>query len=178
MIVYHSAGLALILGGVFFFMLWAVLYGAWRIIKFAWEIFVEIWKCIFVAALALSLISCGPFIDTRHGIVHAGFMSSTQAFSGKIKCTDGSSAVWSVTGTDQTSVPNNLITTGGVGYGLAQTTKSHISDNNTSLAKQQDTNATAIKQQQLSNEAAAQAADTTRKAAADPLLLQAGHFKQ
>lgn len=134
-------------------------------------------RCFLLTAGLWLLSSCGPFIDMKHGIVHAGFMSSTQAFSGKIKCTDGSTAVWSVTGTDQTSVPNNLITTGGVGYGLAQASKSHVSDNNTSLAKQQDTNATAIKGQQLSNEAAAQSAETARKVTNDPLLINAGHFK-
>ncbi len=66
----------------------------------------------FITSLAVfALCSCGPFIDAKKGIVSTGFLSSTQAFSGKLKASDGSSATWSVVGHDGTSVANNALGT-------------------------------------------------------------------
>lgn len=59
--------------------------------------------------LLLLFTACGPFIDTKHGIISSGFLSSTQGFSGKAKFADGSAVVWSITGTESESVANTAI---------------------------------------------------------------------
>lgn len=61
--------------------------------------------------IAFLLCSCSPYMDVKHGIVHAGFLSATQGFSGKMQVPGVGSVVWSVTNTDGTSVANNALGT-------------------------------------------------------------------
>lgn len=56
----------------------------------------------------LVLTSCAPYIDLKKGVVSTGFLSTVQGFSGKIKLADGSTAVFSVVGSDAATGPTNL----------------------------------------------------------------------
>lgn len=73
----------------------------------------------FIPLVVVLLSACGPLIDTKHGIVSTGFLSSTQGFSGKMKSLDGTSVTWSVTGHDGTAVANNIVS----GIGTAAVAK-------------------------------------------------------
>jgi hypothetical protein len=115
----------------------------------------------FAAAIAVMLFlsSCGPFIDTKHGIVSAGFLSATQGFSGKMKTADGATVAWSVVGHDSTSVANNAlgtISTVSAGNNLLKGLQS-----NNALKATQNTNATNV-QINAANNAAATAKATTQ----------------
>lgn len=114
-------------------------------------------RTLLSATVLALLCSCGPFIDTKHGIVSGGFMSTTQGFSGKMKALDGSSAVWSITGTDSTSVPNNamgMISTVSAGNNLL---KGQQSNNLTDVKKAGIASKTQLGSQKLTNDAAATA---------------------
>lgn len=121
--------------------------------------------------IGLFLVSCNPYMDLKKGVVHAGFMSSTQAFSGKVKMADGTTATWSVVGTDGTSVPNNAINVIGTGVAAHYAFKTVDSNNvaNTTQAKNASDAVTA--QKQIDADAASKAAETARKQAADPILI-------
>lgn len=92
--------------------------------------------------LALLLTSCNPYIDTKRGIVSAGFMSTTQGFSGKMKTAEGATVAWSVLNTDSTSVPNNALGTISTVSAASNLLKGRQSDNLFKTAK--DANATTI----------------------------------
>lgn len=93
--------------------------------------------CIIM--ITLCVCSCAPYMDVKRGVVSAGFLSSTQGFSGKMKVPGGGEVTWSVTGTDAATGVNNLaqtVTTGVVGYGTAKYTFKTAQSNN-SLSKVQ-----------------------------------------
>ena len=86
--------------------------------------------------LCLFMVQCAPYIDTKHGIVSGGFLSTVQGFSGKAKFADGSSAVWSVNGYDGTTVANNAMTAITTGLATKYAFKT-VDSNNTATTTQQ-----------------------------------------
>jgi hypothetical protein len=125
---------------------------------------------VFAIFAIFVLSACGPFIDTKHGIVSGGFMSTTQAFSGKMKALDGSSAVWSITGTDSTSVANNALgtlSTVSAGNNMVKSLESNNGVKNTAAKE-------ATKQQGQALNAASTDLQTTTGAATKQAAINAG----
>jgi len=81
----------------------------------------------FLLAFILLNVSCGPYMDLKKGIVSGGLMSKTDAFAGKVKLADGSSASWSIIGTDSTEVPKSIAAT--VATGITVSGLNKASDN-------------------------------------------------
>ena len=92
-------------------------------------------KTLFAYCAVVLMTACGPYIDVNHGIVHAGFMSKTQAFAGKMKSPGGGSATWSVVGTDSTDVPMAVANAYGITQSLKWGFKTRDSDNMTTVSK-------------------------------------------
>lgn len=93
--------------------------------------------------------SCAPYIDTKHGIVSSGMLSTVQGFSGKAKMADGSTVTWSIVGYDGTTVANNAMMAVTTGLATKYAFKTTDSNNAASVSKNASDNSAAVQQSQI-----------------------------
>jgi hypothetical protein len=105
-------------------------------------------------------------MDVNRGIVHAGFLSSTQAFSGSMTAANGTKLTWSVVGTDGTSVANNAVTTLGTAVAAKYAFKTVDSNNNVKNVSTQQTTQQQANTLNAQTQQAQIAADSATKQAA------------
>lgn len=130
-------------------------------------------KSLLSALVLVSLVSCGPFIDVKHGYVSTGFLSQTQGFSGALKNKDGC-ATWSVVGSDGTTVANNALMYGGIVSAGNNTLKTVQNNNATATTQQANVQASTLALQQDKEAAAAAGTAAANKAAAQTTARAAG----